>query len=91
MKAVGLRDLQQNASRVLKEVGRGEAVQVTDRRRPVALLVPVGRGNVLELLHAAGRLSRAEGDLLALGPPLGTRVRTESASARLARMRRHER
>jgi prevent-host-death family protein len=91
MKAIGVRDLQQNASRVLKRVGRGESVEVTDRRRPVALLVPVGRGDVLELLDAAGRLSRAEGDLLALGPPVDAPARAETASAQLARMRRNER
>lgn len=91
MKVVGVRDLQQNASKVLKQVERGQSVEVTERRRPVALLVPIGRGDVLASLEAAGRLSRAEGDVLALGPPIGAPARAESASARLARMRRHER
>jgi prevent-host-death family protein len=91
MKVVGVRDLQQNASKVLKQVERGQSVEVTERRRPVALLVPIGRGDVLESLEAAGRLSRAEGDVLALGSPIGAPARAESAAARLARMRRHER
>ena len=86
-----MRDLQQNASRVLRQVERGESVEVTDRRRPVALLVPAGRGDVLELLDAAGRLSRAEGDLLALGPPVRAPARSRTASAQLDRMRRNER
>jgi antitoxin (DNA-binding transcriptional repressor) of toxin-antitoxin stability system len=87
MKVVGVRALQQNASRVLRQLRRGEAVEITDRRRPVAILVPAGQGGVLELLEAAGRLTRGKGDLLALGPPAEGSRRRERASVRLARMR----
>jgi prevent-host-death family protein len=39
--AVGIRELRQNLSAVLKRVEAGERLVVTDRNKPVALLVPV--------------------------------------------------
>ena len=90
MKTIGVRELQQNASRVLRQVERGQSVEVTDRRRLVALLVPAGRGDILAVLQAAGRLSCAEADLLTLGAPIDAPARAQTASARLAQMRRHE-
>jgi prevent-host-death family protein len=41
MQRIGVRELRQHASRYLALVARGEQVEVTDRGRPVALLVPV--------------------------------------------------
>jgi prevent-host-death family protein len=41
MEGVGVRELRQHASRYLARVAAGETLQVTDRGRPVALLVPV--------------------------------------------------
>ena len=41
MDRIGVRELRQNASRYLERVVRGESLEVTDRGRPVALLVPV--------------------------------------------------
>ncbi len=64
---------------------------MTDRGRPVALIVPVPMGDSLGRLAAEGRLVRARGDLLALGPPLRVRAEKEPASRRLARARAHER
>lgn len=49
---------------------RGETIEVTDRGRPVALLVPVPHEGGLDELAAAGRLERARGDALELGEPL---------------------
>ena len=40
MSVVGVRALKQNASEVLREVGAGEKVTVTDRGKPVAQIVP---------------------------------------------------
>lgn len=86
-----MRQLQQNAAEVLRRVRRGQRLQITDRGRAVALLVPIrADGDVLDDLEAAGRLSRSEGDLLAIEPvalPRGA----ESPSKRLARLRRDER
>jgi prevent-host-death family protein len=70
MRAVGIRELRQQASRYLREVERGETIEVTDRGRPVARLIPVPSDNGLAELAASGRLSPASGDLLDLGAPL---------------------
>lgn len=66
----------------------GEDFQVTDRGRPVALLVPVPT-DPWDLLMAAGavRAPEDEGDLADLGPDdFGV-----DASGELAKMREHER
>ena len=91
MERIGIRALQQHASAVLRRVRHGECVEVTDRGRPVALLVPVGHETVLAALEAAGRLTPAEGDLVDLGPPLAGKVGAPTATEQLARARRHER
>jgi prevent-host-death family protein len=39
--SVSIRELQQNLKRVVARVERGEVVEVTRRRRPVARLTPV--------------------------------------------------
>ncbi|MGO9875925.1 MAG: type II toxin-antitoxin system Phd/YefM family antitoxin, partial [Acidimicrobiia bacterium] len=41
MDRIGVRELRQHASRYLARVVGGETIEVTDRGRPVALLVPV--------------------------------------------------
>ena len=41
MDRIGVRELRQHASRYLARVANGEAIEVTDRGRPVARLVPV--------------------------------------------------
>jgi prevent-host-death family protein len=47
MKSVSVRELQQNLKRVMARVERGEVVEVTRRRRPVARLGPVQRAGPL--------------------------------------------
>lgn len=61
-----MRELRQHASRYLARVARGETVEVTDRGRPVARLVPVEEGDAWERLVASGRvqLPDADADLL---------------------------
>ena len=85
-----MRQLQQNAATAVRRVRKGERIEVTDRGRPVAVLVPAIHGNALDALEAAGRLVRAEGDILEVGPirlPRGA----EAPSRRLARARATER
>jgi prevent-host-death family protein len=53
MSSVGIRALQQTASKVVARVEAGEALTVTDRGRPVARLVPIA-DSPLEQLMAAG-------------------------------------
>lgn len=92
MKSVGVRELRQQASRYLREVERGETVEVTDRGRPVAWLVPVPSGSEVQRLRAAGRLSRADpGDLLDLGDPIEPAPGVPLPSEILAAQRADER
>jgi prevent-host-death family protein len=52
---IGVRELRQHASRYLALVARGERIEVTDRGRPVAVLVPV-QGHLWDDLLANGRM-----------------------------------
>ena len=90
MTSVGVRELRQRASELLRLVESGETIEITDRGRPVALLSPLPEGSPLERLRAAGDVEPASGDLDELPPPLKPRG-AELPSAVLARLRRHER
>jgi len=91
MRTVGVRELRQHASRFLREVERGETIEVTDRGRPVALLVPVPNGDSIESLLASGRLVQAAADLLELGEPLEPAPDALLPSEALAKARADER
>jgi prevent-host-death family protein len=91
MERIGIRELQQHASGVLRRVRAGEELEVTERGRPVARLIPQRGGSPLEALRAAGRITSSEGDVLDLGPPLKCRAVKASASTRLQEMRAAER
>ena len=81
-----MRELRQHASRYLERVRCGESIEVTDRGRPVAVLVPVADDPWARLV-ASGAVSPAEGDLLDEEPSdYGVR-----ASEELARLRDGER
>ncbi len=69
---MGVRELRQNLSVYLRRVKEGEAFEVTEYGRPVALLRPPPRSDdLIDRLEAEGKLARrASGDLLELGPPL---------------------
>lgn len=56
MASVGVRELRQRASELLRRVASGETIEITDRGRPVALLSPLPDGTPLELLRAAGEI-----------------------------------
>jgi prevent-host-death family protein len=89
MTSVGVRELRQRASELLRRVEAGESIEITDRGRPVAVLGPLPQGGALERLRAQGEVESAsvEFDDLPLPlPPLG-----ELPSTRLARLRRDER
>ena len=68
MEKVGIRELRQNATAVLRRVAAGEIVEVTDRGRAVARIVPMHEASRLEQLLAEGRASGATGDLLDVNP-----------------------
>ena len=67
MDNVGVRELRRDASAVLRRVAAGETIQVTDRGRPVALMVKA-MPDGLERLEAEGMIRQGSGDLLALQP-----------------------
>lgn len=91
MERIGVRQLQQNAAMAVRRVRKGERIEVTDRGRPVAMLVPVTHDSVLDALEAAGRLVRAEGDALEVGPAIKVPRGVEAPSRRLSRLRAAER
>ena len=68
MKRVGIRELRQNATSVLRGVAAGEVVEVTDRGRAVARIVPIHEDSRLEQLIGESRASLVKGDLLDVNP-----------------------
>ena len=70
MKKISVRELRQNASAWLRQVQQGESFEVTNRGRPVALLVPTPKGDLIEEMIAAGRITPPTRDWRDLGPPL---------------------
>ena len=61
MERIGVRELRQHASRYLARVATGETIEVTDRGRPVALLVPTGKDRWHDLV-ASGQVLAASGE-----------------------------
>jgi len=91
MVSVGIRELRQRASELLRQVQLGETIEITDRGRPVALLGPLPEGSPLTRLRNAGEVTAAEGDLDELPDPILPPAGSERPSEVLARLRRDER
>ena len=91
MNSVGIRELRQRASELLRLVADGHTIEITDRGRPVALLSPVPELGPLERLRAAGELEEATGRISDLPEPLELEPGQEPPSVTLARLRRDER
>jgi prevent-host-death family protein len=91
MQSVGVRELRQRASELLRLVERGETIEITDRGRPVALLSPLPMGSPYHQLIAEGEIIRATCDLDDLAEPLPVLPGQEPASSVLARLRADER
>jgi prevent-host-death family protein len=91
---VGIRELRQQASAVLRRVVAGEVVEVTDHGHPIARIVPL-RPSVLDQLILEGRATEAEGDLLdlmdELGLPAAPEAGRQTPSSALAELRELER
>jgi len=69
---VGVRELRQNLSVYLRRVLEGERLEVTERGRPVAMLIPLSpAANPVERLVAMGRAHPPKGALMDLLPPKG--------------------
>lgn len=91
MTSVGVRELRQRASELLRRVAAGETIEVTDRGRPVALLSPLPEAGPLERLRAAGEVTEPAGDWAGLPEPLPLEPGQEAPSLVLERLRRDER
>ncbi|MEO6715526.1 MAG: type II toxin-antitoxin system prevent-host-death family antitoxin [Mycobacteriales bacterium] len=88
MDQIGVRELRQHASRWLERVRRGESFEVTDRGRPVAMLVPFADDS-WDRLVAAGLASEpvdGDSDITRLRLARGARV-----TSALQRLRDDER
>ena len=90
MDRVGIRELRQQASALLRRVAAGETIEITDRGRPVALLTPLPSGSLLQRLRESGDLMPALDDS-DFPPPVILPEGHELPSQVLARLRRDER
>lgn len=58
MRTAGIREARQNLTSLLDDVRKGRQVLISDRGRPVAMLVPVPRRGAFPDLKAVRRRSR---------------------------------
>jgi prevent-host-death family protein len=77
MASVGIRELRQRASELLRRVEAGETIEITDRGRPVAVISPLPEGGPIEQLLAAGDLILASRDMGDLPRPLDLQTSDE--------------
>ncbi len=70
MTSVGVRELRQRASELLRRVADGETFEVTDRGRPVAVLAPLPDAGPLAQLRASGDVTVPSAGLDELPDPL---------------------
>ncbi len=91
MSAVGLRALQQNASAVVARVVAGETVEITDRGRPVARIVPLRPTSKIHELIDEGRVRLASRSILDVMDPVRLPSGSVSLSETLADLRSDER
>jgi prevent-host-death family protein len=91
MTSIGVRELRQRASELLRRVEQGETIEVTDRGRRVAILAPPPEGSALDRLRALGEIESAIADLDDLPAPLVLAAGLERPSGVLRRLRHDER
>ena len=91
---VGIRELKNRTSAVIRSVESGQTVDVTDHGRPVARIIP-WQGSRLEQLVAEGKVIPATDDprevMRRLGPRLPVPAGLPPPSAILAELRADER
>lgn len=89
METIGVRELRQHASRYLEQVrSTGEPIEITDRGRPVARLVPLSSDSWADLIAAGEIAPAASHDGVRSIQPLAVGF---DASQELARLRQDER
>ncbi|MGH9032464.1 MAG: type II toxin-antitoxin system Phd/YefM family antitoxin [Acidimicrobiia bacterium] len=87
MERIGIRELRQNASKYLERVERGETIEVTNRGRLAAVLVPAPRPGGLARLEAEGHVRRATKTVADLGPRIPIPPGEIAPSEMVSRMR----
>lgn len=85
--SVGIRELQQNASRVVADAAAHGPITITQRGRAVAMVVPLA-GSGLDDLRAQGLVTSARRPWTDLPPPVPTET---TLTETLERMREDER
>lgn len=94
MDRIGIRELKQKTSAVMRRVANGEVMEVTDHGHPVARIVPL-RPGTLDQMIAEGRVTPARHDprelMAELGLPLPAVHGQKLPSEILADMRADER
>ena len=91
MTSIGVRELRQRASELLRRVEQGETIEVTDRGRRVAILSPPPEGSPLDRMRVLGEIEPAKGELDDLPEPLVLARGVTPPSEVLRRLRRDER
>lgn len=91
MASVGVRELRQRASELLRRVEAGETIEVTDRGRPVAVLAPIPDDGPLERLRATGDLTAATIAIEDLPPAMALPAGAMSPTEALSELRDDER
>lgn len=91
MTRVGVRELRQRASELLRLVERGETIEITDHGRPVAVLAPLSHATGFTELCETGQVEAASFGFNELPEPLEAPADRPSASDVLAALRRNER
>ncbi len=88
MRRIGVRELRQNASKYLDDVAAGESIEITDRGRPVARLVPVSGDPWQDLINAGDVVSASRSLKV---DDIRPKAYPHSASKALEQLRRDER
>ena len=95
MEQIGVRELRHHAGRWLRRVAEGATYEITVRGDPVARLSPLGPpSDILERLAADGHVTLATenlSDVMERTAPIEIPPGEQSASERLAELRRDER
>lgn len=94
MERIGVRELRQNASRYLARVKQGQTVEVSERGRLVALLVPphrsqgardrlIGAGRLIPASNPTGRLRSPQPVRVSAGEPTNQQLLDDERDERL--------
>ena len=90
MKTYGVRELRQNASKILDEVKDGEIVTITEWGKPVATMSPIAT-NLLDKLYELGVLIPPVYSIDDLPEPIKLKGKAKTASQVLMELRNEER